>query len=228
MKSLAPAGSAARRGQGGVAAVPVELEHEVGPRRRLEHVEGGLVVGARGTAREGLPAEHAARADVHHGLEDRAHLVAEQELLDRAAVLELELHALDAHALPGLFHEPGHEALGHDQGVVEDDGEAHRDPPPAADVGRRHAGEALVQVLLDALGRLGQVGHPGAAFAVAALRATGTPGTRRRPCRSGPGCPWPGPRCPGARARARWPWRGPSRRPSSRSRARPGPAPTRR
>ena len=76
----------------------------------------------------------------------------EQDLLQPAAVLEGELHLLDARALPGLLHQPGHQPLGHDERIEEDEREADRTWRAAAQVGRGEAGELAVQVLLDARG----------------------------------------------------------------------------
>ena len=140
------------------SARAASLADEIGPLRHLEEPERHLVDAARRTAGERLVAEHRPVAEVHDRLEDGAQLVGEQDLLQVTPALQLPLRALDSHAGPGLFDESRHEALRHHQRVVEGEGEAHRGPAQAPQVGGGEPGELAVEVAFDALRRGPQVG----------------------------------------------------------------------
>ena len=117
-----------------------------------------MVGGARGAADEGLVTQDPSSLEGDDGLEDGGQLVLQKHRLEAAAVLELVLHPLDAHALPGLLDEPRDEPLSHDEGVEEDEGEADGDLGTTRQVGRRETRKAPVQVVGDAAGRRLEVG----------------------------------------------------------------------
>lgn len=120
--------------------------------------------------REGLVTEDSPALEVDHGLEARGDLLGHQDLLKAAPALERALHGLDAHAFPRLFHESRDQALRHDEGVEEDDGEAHGDLVASPQVGRSQPSQLPVQVLLHPAARGLKVGDAGLTLTIPTLR----------------------------------------------------------